>query len=102
MNYPLFSSGQQAVTATAEPLPTFGPVNPFAGSVAGEGILVTLVALKGNSNPIYYGGSGVTDATGCELAPGTSSPAMKVNNLYQIFVIAGETGNTVSWIVTNP
>lgn len=92
-NFPLLKSGQQAVTASAVALPTLD-ANP------GDGLRVVLEALKANAASIFYGPSGVTTATGKELAPGTQDVVF-VNGLEQIFVIAAATGNTVTWVVTN-
>jgi len=92
-NYPLLSTGQQAVTASAQPLPALP-------SVPGTGYRVILEALKANSASVFYGTAGVTDTTGKELAPGNSD-TLEVNNLNMIHVVAAATGGSVSWVANN-
>jgi hypothetical protein len=81
-------SGQQAVTGSAVALATHGLKN------------VCLKANIGNTLNVYAGPTGVSTATGLELAPGDSicSP---VSNSSLIFVIASTTGAGVTWFGTN-
>ena len=83
-----FTSGVTAVTATAGNLGTATAKN------------VCVHALIGNTINVYAGASGVTDATGMELAPGQGF-CWQVNNTNLIYVIASTTGASVSWTLTN-
>ena len=81
-------SGQQAVTGTAAALAT-------------QAVKQACVkALKGNVINVYVGPSGVSDATGYELAP-DEAVCLPVNNVNLIYVIARTTGASVSWTGTN-
>lgn len=100
-NYALCKSGQQAVTASAVALATLQAPNPLgSGLPTGEGIDVTVSALKANTASVFIGGAGVTDATGYELPPGISVK-LRVNDTSEIYVIAAATGSTVTWIANN-
>lgn len=90
--YPLLKTGQQAVTAGDVALPALA-------ATPGEGLRVILTALKANGAVIYYGGPGLTTATGSELAAG-NSVELHVNDLSMIHVIAAAGGSSVSWAVT--
>jgi hypothetical protein len=81
-------SGQQSVTASAVALAT------------NTAKTVCVKALAGNTINVYLGASGVTTATGMELAPGNAYcvPATNTNLFY---VIAGTTGASVSWVASN-
>lgn len=79
-------SGQQAVTGTAALV---------TGISYGT---VCIKALSTNTISVFLGGSGVTDATGMELAP-DDAYCMPTNNS-PFFVIASTTGASVSWIVS--
>lgn len=92
--YPLLSTGQQAVTTAAVALPSLA-------ATPGDGLRVILSALKANGASIYYGGPGITTATGDELPAGTSK-ILHVDNLNQIAVIAAAGGSSVSWAVMTP
>lgn len=81
-------SNQQAVTASAVALAT----NTCKS--------ITVKALAGNGINVYVGPTGVTTATGFELAPG-DSVSLPVTNTNLVFVIAAATGASVSWIATN-
>lgn len=83
-----FSSGQQAVTATAANL----------GTATAQQVCVE--ALIANSINVYLGGSGVTTATGMEVPPG-SVRCWVVNNSNLIYVVASTTGASVSFTVTD-
>lgn len=100
-NYALFKSGQQAVTTAAVKLAATQAANPLgSGLPVGEGIEVTLSALKANAASIFYGGPGITISTGAELPPGVAVK-LKVNDTSDIFVIAAAGGSSVTWIATN-
>jgi hypothetical protein len=88
-NFPILITGQQAATATAEPLANHA-------ATQGDGFRVTLEALKANTQSVFYGPPGVTTATGKELAPGTQD-VLYVSNIDMINVIAASTGASVSW-----
>ena len=81
-------ANQQAVTASAVALATNASKN------------ICVKALAGNTANVYIGPTGITTATGMELAPGDSycGPVANTNLLY---VIAAATGSSVSWIATN-
>lgn len=92
-NYPLLATGQQAVTATAQPLAANAGVTP------GQGFQVLLHALKANSASVFYGPSDVTTATGAELAPGQTD-VLRLSSTALIYVVAAATGSSVTWSVT--
>ena len=98
-NPTLLATGQQAATATAAALPSVVPASPLTGSVRGEGVYVTLSALKANNASVYYGPAGVTTATGKELVAGTTDPPFLVTDLAEVYIVGN--GQTVSWRVTN-
>jgi hypothetical protein len=81
-------SGQQAVTVSAAALGTNTTKT------------VCIKALAANTMNVYVGASGVTTATGMELAPGNAYcvPATNTNLFY---VIASATGASVSWVASN-
>ncbi len=81
-------SGQQAVTGSAVALATHAAKN------------ICVKALIANSLNVYVGPTGVTTATGMELAPGDSL-CVPVSNSNLLFVIASTTGASVSWASTN-
>jgi len=81
-------SGQQTVTTSAVALSTNSARN------------VCVKALVGNSVTVYLGPSGLTTATGMELAPGDSWCG-PVSNTNLLFVRAASSGGSVSWIGTN-
>jgi hypothetical protein len=81
-------SNQQAVTGTAAALAT----NACRKAL--------IKALAANTINVYVGPSGVTIATGFELAPG-ESVSLDISNTNLAFVIASTTGASVSWIATN-
>jgi hypothetical protein len=81
-------SGQQAVTAAAVALATNASKN------------ACVKALIGNSLNVYVGPTGVTTATGMELAPG-DSVCLPVGNTNLLYVVSSATGSSVSWIGTN-
>jgi hypothetical protein len=83
-----FTSGITAVTATAGNLGTATAKN------------VCVHALVANTINVYAGASGVTDATGMEIAPGQGY-CWQVSNTNLIYVIASTTGASVSWTLTN-
>lgn len=81
-------SNQQAVTGTA-------------AALASNSCRKALVkALAANAINVYVGPTGVTTATGFELAPG-ESVSLDVSNTNLIFVIASTTGASVCWVATN-
>lgn len=82
------TSGQVAVTGTAAAL----------GGGAAKNVCVK--ALNANVLTVYVGGSGVTTATGMELAA-SQAVCLPVNNSGNLYVIASSTGASVSWIATN-
>ncbi|AMS02859.1 hypothetical protein BJD57_gp27 [Gordonia phage Vivi2] len=77
--------GQQAVTTTAAALPS--------------NLLVNGVRVRngGTTEVVYIGKSGVTTANGYPLAPG-ESVHVPVDNTNLVFVIAGATGSTISYL----
>jgi hypothetical protein len=81
-------SGQQAVTNAAVALATGASKN------------ICLKALAGNTQNVYIGPTGITTATGMELAAGDAYCG-PVSNTNLIFVIAAAAGQSVSWIATN-
>lgn len=83
-----YTTGQQAVTATATVLPT---------NTAKQ---VCVKALTANGLTVYLGPSGVTTATGMELAAGDAR-CLSVDNSNRVFVIASSTGSSVSFDVVN-
>ncbi len=104
-NYALLATGQQAVTTAATALPSVIPQNPLGsvlsgGAVRGEGAKVILTCTKASTASLFYGGPGVTTATGKEIAP-AAQDTIKVNDLAQLNVIAAANGtSTASWSVT--
>jgi hypothetical protein len=89
MGNPSVTSGQLAVTATAQAL---------ASSAVIKNVCVK--ALQANAITVYVGGSGVTDSTGLELTAG-QAVCLPVNNIDDLYAIASATGASVSWIATN-
>lgn len=81
-------SGQQAVTGAAVALATHTIKN------------VCIKALLANTINVYVGPTGITTATGMELAPG-DAVCLPVLNTNLLFVIASTVGNSVSWVATN-
>ncbi len=81
-------SGQQAVTNAAVALATNGSKN------------ICVKSLAGNMANVYIGPTGITTATGMELAPGDAYCG-PVSNTNLLFVIAAAGGSSVSWIATN-
>lgn len=81
-------SNQQAVTASAVALST----NTCKRAC--------VKALAANTINVYVGPTGVTTATGMELAPG-DAVCLPVTNTNLLFVIASTTGASVSWVATN-
>jgi len=79
-----FASGQQAVTASASPLPSATLVN---------GVVLT----NGSSATVYIGGSGVTTSTGYALAVG-SSVGLGVANLSSVYIIGTASSGNLSYI----
>lgn len=84
-----FASSQVAVTASAA---TIGSSTTTSN--------VCVKALVGNTINVYLGASGVTTATGFELAPGDTL-CQPVNNLNLIYVIASTTGASISYVYTH-
>jgi hypothetical protein len=83
-----FTSGQQAVTASAANL----------GTNTAKSVCVH--ALIGNTINVYAGASGVTTSTGMEIPPGQGF-CWNVSNTNLIYVIASTTGAWVSVTWTN-
>lgn len=82
-------SGQQAVTNAATVL---------AGGFSIKNICIK--AISTNTASVFIGPTGITTATGMELAPGDAyCGPVSTTNL--IFVIAVAGGSSVSWIATN-
>jgi hypothetical protein len=81
-------SGQQAVTNAAVAL----------ASNASKNICVK--ALAGNTANVYIGPTGITIATGMELAAGDAYCG-PVTNTNLLFVIAAAGGQSISWLATN-
>lgn len=81
-------TNQQAVTASAVPLPSF------------QTQYACVKVIAGGTQTVYVGNSSsVTTSTGYPLAAG-DSVCLQVNNLNQLYVIAGGTGSTVAWLAT--
>jgi hypothetical protein len=84
-----FSTGQQAVTATAAKL-NGGTSTSFSNGVI-------LKNLSTSSASLFYGGSGVTTSTGCEIPPG-GSDVLPVSDISSVYVIAAVVStSTASW-----
>lgn len=81
-------SNQQAVTNAAVALATNASKN------------ICVKGLSTNTASVYIGPTGITTATGMELAPGDAYCG-PVSNTNLIFVIAAAGGQTVSWLATN-
>lgn len=81
-------SGQQAVTASAVAL------------ASNSCRKVIVKALQGNQFAIFIGPSGVSTSTGYELGPG-ESVTLELSNTNLVFVIAAQTGASVSWAALN-
>jgi hypothetical protein len=81
-------SNQQAVTNAAVALATNTSRN------------ICVKALAGNTANVYIGPTGITTATGMELAAGDAYCG-PVSNTNLIFVIATAGGQSISWIATN-
>lgn len=85
----LTGTAQQAVTASAAAL----------GTNTSKSVCIKVLA-AGTQDPIYFGVSGVTTATGMELSV-RDSWCGAISNTNQIFVIAAGTGTSVSYEWTN-
>jgi hypothetical protein len=81
-------SNQQAVTNAAVALATNAAKN------------ICVKAISTNTASVFIGPTGITTATGMELAPGDAYCG-PVSNTNLIFVIAVAGGSSVSWIATN-
>lgn len=87
-------SGERQGSATAVQLPT----------VSGSMILIT--ALASNAGNVYLGAVGVTvpngttDVTsGIELAPGTMTPWLPLDNLNRLYMICANAGDDITYMV---
>lgn len=80
-------SGQQAVTGSAVALPSQAVTRTPC-----------ILNITGGTQTIYVGPSGVTTGNGFPIAVGGAFCGLTVSNLNQIFVIAGTTGSTASWL----
>lgn len=83
-----FSTGQLAVTASAQPLSA--SITSFSGGVK-------ITNLSTSSLSIFLGGSSVTTSTGDEL-PAGQSVVLPIININSLYVIASSTGSTISWL----
>jgi len=81
-------SGQVAVTATAQALPSNTTQS------------VCVKALEANSIKVYVGPSGVTTSNGMELSAGDGW-CTSVSNSNAIYVIASTTGASIAWAGRN-
>lgn len=94
-NHPAVVAGQKAVAAAAAALGSGAIPDGMAVCISAPGNNA-----DGNANtlPVFVGPSGVTIANGYRLEPG-SSISLRVDDLSDVYVIAADANQTVSYIV---
>ena len=85
--YQLQGSGQVTLTTSAQRLSDFG------------GLLVRIKALSTNAGSIFIGKAGVTTSNGFELQPGDDLGTVPFENLNQVYAVAANGGDKLSYLV---
>lgn len=85
-----FQTGQQAVTNAAVAL-NGGTRTAFSGGIV-------LKNLTASTTSLFYGITGVTTNTGCELPPGAAD-TLPISDISSVYIIAASNSTaTVSWV----